>query len=120
MQRKKHVLWISRHPLDAAQREELEALCGGSICLCWWRENVEQIRALRDAVAGADVIAAVLPMHLMAELMPLAGDRPVLISRARRELVDGGGEEAAVRFTHGGWQRVRRLEVELEPVRTGV
>ena len=115
----KKVLWISRHPLSKVQREELEAICGGSICLYWWRENVEDIQALEEALVGADVIAAVLPLHLMAALMPLAGERPVLVARARRTLVDSGGAEEEVRFVHGGWQRIRRLEVELEPVRTG-
>ena len=115
----KRVLWISRHPLSEAQLEELEEICCGSVCLRWWRENVEEIEALQDIINEADVIAAVLPLHLMAALMPLVGERPVLITRARRILVDSGGTEAEVRFVHGGWQRVRRLEVALESVRTG-
>lgn len=112
----KQVLWISRHALSEAQREELEQVYG-SFRLRWWRENVEDMEQLREVIAGSDVIAAVLPLHLMAELMGLAGERPVLVTRARRVLVDTDGAEADVCFTHGGWQRIRRLELALEPVR---
>ena len=115
----KQVLWISRHPISEEQRKDLEQICGGSVCLHWWRENVEDIQALEETVAGADMIAAVLPLHLLAALVDMAGERMVLIACAKRELIDAGGPEAQVRFTHGGWQRIRRLEVELEPVRTG-
>ena len=110
----KQVLWISRHRLTAEQADELEGLCGGQMTLHWWQENVEQIEQLRAAVLAADVIAAVLPLHLLAELVAMADTRPVLITQAKRVLVDKGGAEADVVFTHGGWQRIRRLELELE------
>lgn len=112
----KNVLWISRHALSDAQREGLEQVCAGPFRLHWWRENVEDIAQLRQAVEAADVIAAVLPLHLMAELTAMAGERPVLISQAVRTLIPRDDGEADVRFTHGGWQQVRRLELKLEPV----
>ena len=111
----KKVLWISRHVLSPEQHAGLETVCGGPFRLEWWRENVEDAAQLREAVAHADVIAAVLPLHLLAEVTAMAGHRPVLISQARRVLVPTDGPEAAVRFTHGGWQRIKRLELELEP-----
>lgn len=112
----KRVLWISRHELTGAQRAGLEAYCGTDVSLRWWRENVEQMAALASAIREADVIAAVLPVHLLAELVREAGDRPVLIEEARRSLLPGGGGEVTVRFSHGRWQRVVRLELELVPV----
>lgn len=112
----KTVLWISRHVLTDAQRAGLERLCGGEFRLSWWKDNVEDIGALAPAVAEADVIAAVLPIHLLARLVELAGAKPVLVDLARRTLIPTGGPEAAASFAHGGWQRIRRLELELEPV----
>ena len=111
----KKVLWISRHVMSAEQRGSLERLYGG-FELMWWRENVEDMGALAPAVARADVIAAVLPIHLLAALVAMAPDKPVLIDLARRTLVPTDGPEAETRFAHGGWQRIRRLEVELEPL----
>lgn len=112
----KKVLWISRHVLSDDQRAGLEQLCGGDLELIWWKENVEDMAALAPAVAEADMIAAVLPIHLLAQLMHMAGDRPVLVDLARRTLIPGAGTEAAAVFTHGGWQRIRHMELELEPL----
>lgn len=71
--------------------------------------------ALAPAVAAADMIAAVLPIHLLSRLVQMAGERPVLVELARRTLVPGDGPEDAALFTHGSWQRIRRLELEIEP-----
>lgn len=110
------VLWISRHLLDERQLAGLKRFCGGTVDLRCWKDNVEDPAALADAVADADVIAAVLPIHLLAGLMELAGDRPVLVPVARRTLIPSADGEPVVRFAHGGWQRIRRLEMELEMV----
>lgn len=112
----KQVLWISRHVLTEDQLAGLVRFCGGNFELLWWKDNVEDIQSLAYAVARADVIAAVLPIHLLARLVPLADGKPVLIDLARRSLVPTGGPEAETRFSHGGWQRIRRLELELEPL----
>ena len=111
----KSVLWISRHVLSPEQRGSLEGLYGG-FELVWWKENVEDVGALAAAVADADVIAAVLPIHLLAALVAMAPDKPLLIDLALRTLVPTDGPEYATRFAHGGWHRIRRLELELEPL----
>lgn len=110
----KKVLWISRHMLTPEQHRGLEKLCSGCFELIWWKENVEDLDALTPALASADLIAAVLPIHLLARLTAMVSRKPVLISLARRTLVDNGGVEAEIRFAHGGWQRIRKLELELE------
>ena len=112
----KKILWISRHILSDAQWAGLERLCGETFELIWWKENVEDLAVLAPAVAAADVIAAVLPVHLLARLVAMADGKPVLIDLARRTLVSCDGPEDATLFAHGGWQRIRRLELELEPL----
>lgn len=110
----KKILWISRHILTDGQRAGLVRLCGGPFELIWWKDNVEDMAALAPAVAAADVIAAVLPIHLLERLVSMADGKPILIDLARRTLIPGDGPEDAALFAHGGWQRIRRLELELE------
>lgn len=112
----KKVLWISRHILTGQQTEGLKRCCGGAFELEQWCDTVEDMTALAAAIARADVIAAVLPVHLLAELVAMAGSKPVLVDTAIRTLVPGDDREPAVRFASGGWQRILRLEVELAPV----
>ena len=112
----KKVLWISRHVLSGDQRSGLERLCGGEFELIWWKENVEELNDLAPALEAADVIAAVLPIHLLARLVAMVPGKPVLIDLARRTLVPTAGPEAAARFAHGGWQRIKKLELLLEPL----
>lgn len=112
----KKILWISRHVLSDDQRAGLERLCGGSFELIWWKETVEDLADLMPAAEAADVIAAVLPIQLLAGLVERFPGKPILIDLARRTLVPTGGPEAETRFAHGGWQRIRRLELLLEPL----
>lgn len=112
----KKVLWISRHVLSPDQLAGLERLCGGAFELIWWKENVAAPEELLPAAAEADVIAAVLPIHLLARLVALVPDKPVLIDLAHRTLIPTNGPEAATHFAHGGWQQIKKLELVLEPV----
>lgn len=111
----KQILWISRHTLTPQQLTSLETFCGGPFRLTLWQESVEQPGLLRSAIEQADVIAAVLPVHLLAAVVEMAGSKPVLVEIANRKLVPGDGEPSVV-FSHGGWHRVARLDVELVPV----
>jgi hypothetical protein len=112
----KSVLWISRHNFTPAQYADLERICGEKLEVQHHAANVEDLNDLRTEIAAADVICAVLPIHLLAELRQMAGDdKPVLIAQAVRTLIpatDGG--EPRVVFAHGGWQRVTRLELVLD------
>lgn len=112
----KRVLWISRHFLSSAQLAGLERFCGDEISVTSWQENVEDLQDLHNAVADAQVIAAVLPVHLLAQLVQKAEGKPVLVSIAKRELIPTEGGEPLTRFTHGGWQRIAKLELEMEAV----
>jgi hypothetical protein len=111
----KRVLWISRHFLTRDQLVDLERFCGGKVTLTFWQENVEELADLADAIEEAQVIAAVLPIHLLAQLVEIAGEKPVLISMAKRVVIPVAGGEAMTHFTHSGWQRIKKLELALEP-----
>ena len=53
----KHILWISRHQLTREQLDGLRTFCGGDFSLEQWENTVEDLAALREAVARAGVIA---------------------------------------------------------------
>ena len=111
----KRVLWISRHILTKEQCAGLERFCGGEIAVHCWQNNVENIDDLLPEIAVADVIAAVLPIHLLAGLVEVAGERPVLIPVANRTLVSVPEGESEVRFAHNSWQRIIKFELRMEP-----
>lgn len=118
----KTVLWISRHPMTAEQRDGLARAMGDAVRLVEWRETVEDLDVLRPEIARADAVAAVLPTELLAQLLVLAGDCPVLLSEARRTLTgrvstrpDGLTEPEAA-FRHVGWKRLLELRVKTCPL----
>lgn len=113
----KKVLWISRHQMTKEQRADLEHIVGESVEMMQWSDTVKQIQQLQPAVETADFIAAVLPMELMAELLKLAGEKPVLQASSQRvatgrniELSDGRTEPEFA-FVHQGWKQVLSIEI---------
>jgi hypothetical protein len=42
--------------------------------------------------------------------------KPVLIEIAKRTLVSTGASEPTACFSHGSWQKIAKLELELVPV----
>lgn len=108
-----NILWISRHALSTEQLDDLCRIYGGEIAITPHADNVARVADLRDEIGAADVIAAVLPVNLLADLLRAAGDKPVIRARMRRTLEPSpdGGEPTAV-MHHEAWEQVLRVEVE--------
>lgn len=118
----KRVLWISRHEMTGAQIADLERALGGPVELLPWRDTVEDAAELAPAIAAADAVAAVLPPELLAGVLALAGEKPVLQAVSGREAtgrvltLPDGRREPEFAFAHRGWRRVLRLELETRPL----
>ena len=120
--REKQVLWISRHTMTEAQKADLERVMGGTVCLTVWPDTVEDVEALRPLVLRSDAVAAVLPPEKLAQLLELAGDRPVLRSVSARRptgrwiVLPDGRREQEFAFDHQAWQQVLEIRVRTRPL----
>lgn len=105
------VLWISRHTMTPEQRSDLERIADGPVELVPWTDTVKEAGVLREAIGQADLIAAVLPVELLAQVFRLANGKPVIQSVSGRiplpETRDG---ERQFAFVHQYWQRITRLD----------
>lgn len=116
----KKVLWVSRHRMTDAQREDLEAALGGPVELLPWRETVKDPAELLPALEDSDAAAAVLPLEHLAWLVRHAGEKPILLPVTERLATGGvhrlpdGREEAEYAYRHARWKRITRLELETE------
>ena len=114
----KRILWVSRHEMTPDQRADLERIMGGPVELLPWRDTVADAAELAPALARADAAAAVLPTELLAGLLALAGDKPVLLAVSGREATGralttpDGRQEAEFAYVHRGWRQLVRLELE--------
>lgn len=113
----KNVLWISRRQLSKDQFCDLERIYG-EVEVRQHSENVWCVSDLRDEIADADVIAAVLPVNsstvrILSDLLREAGEKPVIRSRMRRTLApDPDGGEPKTVMNHEAWEQVLRVQVE--------
>lgn len=112
----KKVLWISRHEMTPEQRSDLDRITGGAELLLW-KETVTDIAKLLPLLQKADAVAAVLPPELLAELLALAGDKPVLRAVSKRKAtgrfrtLPDGRREQEFAYVHGGWEQLLRMDV---------
>ena len=81
----KKVLWISRHTMTEPQLHDLTRVLGDTVQVLPYTQTVKQVDVLRPLIEQADAVAAVLPVELLAELVALADERPVLQSVAGRQ-----------------------------------
>ncbi len=111
----KNVLWISRHRMTERQMADLRRIMGGPVRLTVWPDTVEDVADLAPAVREADAVCAVLPIKPLAELLRLAGNRPILLSVSGRRptgLLDENGDPK-FHFVHLRWMQVVKLDLEL-------
>ena len=118
----KKVLWVSRHCMTGEQRADLERIMGGPVELLPWRETLRDAAELAPALDRADAAAVVLPPELLCQLLPLAGEKPVLQAVSARRATGrtvttpDGREEQEFAFVHQGWRQILRLELETKPL----
>ena len=70
----------------------------------------------------ADILAVVLPPNILADLVnPRNNEKPVIRAVSNREktgklVVNSatGKEEVEYRFVHGGWERIKKIEIIVE------
>ena len=111
----KTVLWISRHTMTDPQLRDLARVLGDTVQVLLYTQTVKQADVLRPLLGQADAIAAVLPVELLAELVTLADERPVLQSVSGRRFTGrtlhlaDGQTEPEIAFEHLYWQQTRRL-----------
>ncbi len=117
----KTVLWISRHAMTEPQLRDLARVLGDAVQVLPYTQTVKQADVLRPLIEQADAIAAVLPVELLAELVTLADERPVLQSVAGRRFTGrtlhlaDGQTEPEIAFEHLYWLH---LQTAPEAVRT--
>ncbi len=114
----KQVLWISRHEMMPSQQADLERVMGGPVRLTLWKDTVRDILTLLPMVREADAVAAVLPLELLAKLVKIPGEKPVLQSVCRRTLTgrmivtSDGRQDPEVCYVHEYWQQILQVEVQ--------
>ena len=112
----KTVFWISRHEMTPNQRADLERALGDHIRLDCWKDSVKDLAELDESLERADVVAAVLPMGLLAQLVNRVPDKPVLQAVSGRKptgrtvTLDDGRREQEFLFDHLYWEQILHAE----------
>ena len=117
------VLWLSRHIMTEAQLADLKRIYGEvEVKTC--DKTVNSWKDVVEAGEDCDVLAVVLPPSFLGDLTnPRNNTKPVIRAISNRvptgkTVVNPatGKEEAEYRFEHAGWERVKRIVVEVEPL----
>jgi hypothetical protein len=122
--KKMKVMWFSRHLMTEDQAEKLISKLGEievthvngtapNVHVPFLGEIdgvVQEIAPLKELIKDFNVIAVVMPIGLLQQILPFAGERPVI--QALNKRLFNGGEK--VTFAFEKWQRVKKIEIELE------
>ena len=122
--KKMKVMWFSRHLMTEDQAEKLISKLGEievthvngtapNVHVPFLGEIdgvVQEIAPLKELIKDFNVIAVVMPIGLLQQILPFAGERPVI--QALNKRLFNGGEK--ITFAFEKWQRVKKIEIELE------
>lgn len=116
------VAWISRHDMTEDQIADLRRIYGNNIVVEKHDITASSYRDVLEASKDADIIAVVLPPNILADLVnPRNNEKPVIRAISNREktgklVVNSatGQKEAEYRFVHGGWERIKKIEIIVE------
>lgn len=116
----KKVLWISRHCMTKEQSDDLKRIVGDEIEIVPWKETLHSLTEIKPLIEAADLIAVVLPLSLLAELLKISDGKMVLQSVSARipsgkmHTVADGIVEPEFEFRHKYWERIIKINVEVE------
>ena len=138
----KKILWFSRHSMSANQLEDLRRVMGGDVHITQVSGQPHSVDAtfeamsvecgettadvvlegkqpsLKDLVKGFDEVAAVLPIGMLHQLIPLCPSGRVLQAVSSRVLLFDGGTNfnsyLNEKFVHEKWQAVKEIRIVTE------
>ena len=109
------IVWLSRHAPQAAQKKELRD--AGFTNIIQVSQTFASGKDAWEAAVAAnggnapDAVMAVLPLPMLAEMLHMAGDTPVIRAVMNRTMHDDG----TVTFEHDHFDRVLKVAVATEP-----
>lgn len=116
----KKVLWVSQHQMTQEQRADLERVMEDEVELLQYKDTLENVEDLKPFLENVQAVAVVLPLEMVAKLVSLVGNRPILqavswrIPTGRiRQLADGRMEEEFL-FEHRCWQQILELKLSVK------
>lgn len=107
----KKILWISRHKMSCEQTSDLQRIYG-AYQIIQWEHTVDSLAEIQEMLDKVDVIAAVLPLPLLAQVVKQG--KPVIFAKSKRvQKKSFHVLEPQFRFVHDGWVEIESLEVNL-------
>lgn len=113
MNKKKKVLWFSRHLMTLGQIVDLKKIFG-SVEINQISYPIQHAKEVIKDIQRNDVIALVAPLEIQKEFLELAEGKPVLFCRNQRDHKGPNG------FRHGGWFRIKKIDCEFEPLKENI
>ena len=103
------VLWFSRHLMQVAQMEALRHKLG-DVDITQVSKSIQSAQDIAQEIGAHDIIAVVAPPQLLAGILKLAGDKPVITAKMGRIILTDG----SVEMPFEKWEHVLRIIVEKE------
>lgn len=103
------VLWFSRHIMKVAQAQALMDKLG-NVNVTQLSKSIQSAQDIAQEIGEHDIIAVVAPPQLLAGILKLAGDKPVITAKMERTVLPDG----SVDMEFIKWERVLRIIVEKE------
>lgn len=103
------VLWFSRHIMSKEQVEALMARLGNTE-IAQLSKSIQSAQDIAQEIEAHDIIAVVAPPQLLAGILKIAGDKPVITAKMERTVLPDGSVE--MKFVK--WERVLRIDIVKE------
>ena len=103
------VLWFSRHLMQVAQMQALTDKLG-DVDITQVNKSIQSAQDIAQEIEAHDIIAVVAPPNLLAGILRIAGDKPVITAKMERTVLPDG----SVDMEFIKWERVLRIIVEKE------
>ena len=105
----KKVLWFSRHLMQVAQMQALTDKLG-DVDITQVNKSIQSAQDIAQEIEAHDIIAVVAPPNLLAGILRIAGDKPVITAKMGRTILPDGSVEMPFKK----WERVLRVDIVKE------
>ena len=103
------ILWFSRHLMQVAQMQALMDKLG-DVDITQVNKSIQSAQDIAQEIEAHDIIAVVAPPNLLAGILRIAGDKPVITAKMGRTILPDG----SVEMPFEKWERVLRIDIVKE------